>query len=109
MELTNKDGGATILRNGSLASEGFAVGGIMEFNYFQADKSPEKLASYVLDAVACIEECTACDAFGFWIHNSSMYIDAINIFQNESEALSFARKNNEIAIFDLNTSSEIRC
>lgn len=109
IQLTKENGGATILRNGLEASQGFAVGGVMEFSYYEPELSPEYIKGYILDAVDCIKNGTACDAFGFWMDGKTLYIDAVNIFDDEAEALAFARKNNELAIYNITKQQEVRC
>ena len=50
------------------------------------------------------------NAFGGWLNsdNNSYYYDAVIVVDDLSEAIKLGRLNHQIAIFDLNTMTEIR-
>lgn len=50
------------------------------------------------------------NAFGGWLNsdNNSYYYDAVIVVDNLNEALKLGKLNHQIAIFDLNTMTEIR-
>ena len=107
LELTAKNDGATLLKNGKEATKGYAVGGLLEFKipfFTTDDKTLEELT---LDAISCIH-ATDCDAYGFWLDGETLYIDAVNIYQDAPTALAFAAENDELAIFCIHTQDEIR-
>ena len=104
LELTAKNDGATLLKNGKEATKGYAVGGTKEFK-IQYNES--NLAQLVSDCVLCISNID-CDAFGFWLDGETLYIDAVTIFQDAPTALAFAAENDELAIFCIHTQDEIR-
>ena len=105
--LTDNAGGATILRDGSEATKGFAVGGVLEFTY-PMELERKKLEAFVEEAISCIQETDA-NAFGFWCNSGTLYIDAVTIFDNEADAIAFGRKNNELAIYHINGQKQIDC
>ena len=104
--LTAANDGATLLKNGKEATRGYAVGGIHEVKLrYQQDK--ETLERSVLESLEDIQTID-CDAYGFWLDAETLYIDAVRIYQDVTEALAFAAKNDEIAIFCIHTQDEIR-
>ncbi len=106
IQLTIENDGATILKNGKQATKGYAVGGLKEF------KIPYNLKESTLTEVAFSAILTIrameCDAYGFWSDGDTLYIDAVSIYEDVTEALAFASKNDELAIFCIHTQDEIR-
>lgn len=47
------------------------------------------------------------DQIGGWVHEGDLYIDAPTIYVDGDEAAATARERGELAIFDLNTMTEI--
>jgi hypothetical protein len=59
----------------------------------------------------CVEHAKQHDKkIGGWLDSQSgnFYYDSVRTFENLDEALEFGRKNNQIAIFDLDNLREIR-
>ena len=104
LELTAKNDGATLLKNGEEATKGYAVGGLKEFKIPYATANLQQLVS---DCILCISHID-CDAFGFWLDGETLYIDAVTIFDEAPKALAFAAENDELAIFCIHTQDEIR-
>ena len=106
IELTKANEGATILKNGEEASKGYAVGGLKEYKipYNLGDGALWQCAFSAILAINTIE----CDAYGFWVDGDTLYIDAVTIFQDETKALAFAAKNEELAIYCIHNKQEIR-
>lgn len=105
LELTSKNDGATILKNGTEATKGYASGGLLEF------KLPAKNDARTLQEIAsdCILRISYmdCDAYGFWLDGETLYIDAVTIFEDAPTALAFAAENDELAIFCIHTQDTI--
>lgn len=108
LELTSKNDGATLLKNGDEASHGYACGGTLEFKIPYTTTDQEALSDLVFEACSCILLSSKFDAFGFWLDGDMLYIDAVTIFQDATEALAFAAENDELAIFCIHTQDEIR-
>ena len=106
LQLTNMNGGATILKNGEEAKKGYAVGGLKEF------KIPYNIGDGIMLGVAFSAILTInaieCDAYGFWVDGDTLFIDAVTIFGDADEALAFAAKNDELAIYCIHNQQEIR-
>lgn len=106
LSLTAANDGATLLKNGKEATRGYAVGGIHEVK-LQHQQDSAKLEQLVLESLTDIQSID-CDAFGFWLDAETLYIDAVRIYEDVTEALAFAAKNDEIAIYCIHTQDEIR-
>ncbi len=106
IQLTIKNDGATILKNGKQATKGYAVGGLKEFK-LPYNLSEGALWEAAFSAILTIR-AMECDAYGFWLDGDTLYIDAVTIFEESTEALAFAAKNDELAIFCIHTQDEIR-
>ena len=44
---------------------------------------------------------------GGWIHDKKLYLDISILFDNEADAIKYAKDNNQLAYFDLNKGKEI--
>lgn len=47
------------------------------------------------------------DGIGWWAHAGQLFIDPVSVFATESEARSIAKRNGEIAFWDIASQSEI--
>jgi len=106
IQLTIKNDGATILKNGKQATKGYAVGGLKEFK-IPYNLSESALWEVAFSAILTIQ-AVECDAYGLWLDGDTLYIDAVTIFSSCNAALTFAAKNDELAIFCIHTQDEIR-
>jgi hypothetical protein len=106
LQLTNMNGGATILKNGKEANKGYAVGGLKEYK-IPYNSGDGILLGVAFSAILSINTID-CDAYGFWVDGDTLYIDAVTIFQEETDALAFATKNKELAIYCIHNQQEIR-
>jgi len=106
LQLTDMNGGATILKNGKEAINGYAVGGLKEFK-IPYNTDGVVMSSVAFSAILSINTIE-CDAYGFWVDGDTLYIDAVTIFGDADEALAFAAKNDELAIYCIHNQHEIR-
>jgi hypothetical protein len=106
LALTVKNGGCTLKpETGEEATTGYAVGGIREFKFYDARiEQTDEMA----DAIAQIRKNHPAMDIGFWLDGSTLYIDAVLRFPCEESARLIGTKLNEVAIYDLNTGTEIR-
>jgi hypothetical protein len=103
------NGGATINpRNQRNVTNGYAVG------LGGADSLPQWHADRITDAfVGAVDAATATaqkmdgGALGAWIHRGRVYVEPVEVLQDRDRAMNVARMRGEIAIFDLNTGTEI--
>jgi len=106
---TRENGGATLLKNGEVATKGYATGIGQEYRM----RKPQGLTFNGLqlrDVAECVDlilQNKTCNAVGFWYHEGVLYIDAVMVFEELENALALGRMNNEIAIYDLNEQREI--
>lgn len=57
----------------------------------------------------CIDHALKNDKIvGGWSDNGKYYFDSVKIFENEEEAVKFAKENKQIAYYDLNLDKSIR-
>lgn len=108
---TRENGGATLLKNGEVATKGYATGIGQEYKL----KANDRLLFKNVATFAQIAECVdlilnnkTCNAVGFWYHEGVLYIDAVMIFEELENALELGRIKKEIAIYDLNEQKEIK-
>lgn len=99
-------GGATICpKTQKDVTRGYAVGfgGAESMPAVHArELTPEFLAA--VDAAA-----GAGDALGAWMHKGRVYVEPVDVMQDKGRAIEAGRERGEIAIFDLNTGTEILC
>ena len=100
---TIKNGGVTLGFDGEEITTGFAVGGVMEFKFDEKNTRLEEITA----ALRKIQE-TGCYVGG-WLNEGILYLDAVRTFKTEAEALKVGREAQEIAIFNLDTLTEIKC
>jgi len=106
LALTIKNGGATLNPNtGEPVTEGYAVGGIREFKFY--DARIEQVED-MTQAVRKIRQDHKSCMLGFWMDGSTLYVDAIKVCTKQGTAAAVAEAFEEIAYYDLNTGSEIR-
>ena len=108
---TRENGGATLLKNGELATRGYCTGIGQEYKI----KANERLLFENMATFAQLAECVelilaneTCNAVGFWYNEGTLYIDAVMVFEDLDNALDLGRMNNELAIYDLNEQKEIK-
>lgn len=107
---TRENGGATLLKNGELATKGYATGIGQEYKLKINERLLFKNMATFAQVAECVELILAnktCNAVGFWYHEGVLYIDAVMVFEELENALDLGRMNNEIAIYDLNNQQEI--
>ena len=95
-------GGESLFSTGEPITSGFAVG----TTNLYTGKMPEHRE------IAGINKAlknSKSKAFGSWLDkDKTLYIDAINIVSDRNKAVEIAKGLKEIAIYDLNSSEEIR-
>ena len=96
------NGGTTMTTKGVEVTSGCAVGGLLEFK-FKAGAPIQEIA----DAVKSISGNGDCNAVGFWLNDGTLYVDAVQIIEDEVEAVELGRARDEIAIFNIGTMTEI--
>ena len=106
LALTIKNGGATLNpKTGEPVTEGYAVGGVREFKFY--DARIEQVED-IVQAVRKIRQDHKFCMLGFWMDGSTLYVDAINVTSCGEAARIVAETFGELAYYDLNTGSEIR-
>jgi hypothetical protein len=107
---TRENGGATLLKNGDLATKGYATGVGQEYK-IETAQGLKFTPGQLKDVAECVELILAnetCNSVGFWYNEGTLYIDAVLIFEDLEDALELGRIKNEIAIYDLNNQKEIK-
>ncbi len=105
LALTIKNGGATLDPNtGELVTEGYAVGGIREFKFYNA--CVEQVEE-ITQAVRKIRKDHKSCMLGFWMDGSTLYVDAIKVCETQAQAEAIGNEFDEIAIYDLKNNREI--
>lgn len=101
---SNPDGFTVSASNLQSISKGFAVA----FAATQNSHGTDGLKSVINYAK---KNAGTVDAFGGWYDSETglFYWDAVRILSTKEEAEKFARDNKQLAYFDLNTCTEIRC
>ena len=97
------NGGITMTTRGVEVTDGCAVGGVLEFK-FKAGAPIQEIA----DAVKSISNNQDCNSVGFWLNDGTLYVDAIQIIEDEAKAIELGQARNEIAIFNIGTMTEIK-
>lgn len=102
--MIRREGGATLtsdLQNANL-NKGYMVslkGYETVVDLTQAD---------TVDLTELVNTVTGLGAYlGAWIHGDNLYLDASINLDNKREAIKLAKKNDQLAIFDLNNLREI--
>lgn len=101
-------GGATICpKTQKDVRRGFAVGmgGAESLPATAARELNDEFMQAVHDASATAARTRG--ALGAWIHNGRVYVEPVDVMQDKGRAMEAARMRGEIAIFDLNTGTEI--
>ena len=98
--MQNPDGFTLNINNGELITSGYAV----------AYKETQN--SFGMDGLRnAIKHANEHDAIiGGWLNtdNNQYYYDSIKIIENESDAIEFGKEQEQIAIFNLDTLTEIK-
>jgi hypothetical protein len=97
------NGGMTMTTKGVEVTSGCAVGGVLEFK-FKVGAPLQEIA----DAVKSISKNADCNAVGFWLNDGTLYVDAVQIIEDEAEAVELGTARNELAIFNIGTMTEIK-
>lgn len=100
LNATMKNGGATIHADtGEEITKGFSVGGVREFKVNAQDL--KKIGQAVAIIRYQYPECHV----GFWMHEGTLYVDAVRIVETAEEAQEIAQRHNELAYYDMNTNT----
>jgi len=88
---------------------GFAVGmgGADSLPQWHAEQITEAFVGAV-DAATATAQKMAGGALGAWVHRGRVYVEPVEVLQDRERAMDVARLRGEIAIFDLNTGTEIQ-
>ena len=101
------DGGATINHLSKVPRAGYCVG-------LGGAVALDKARPYFDQALAIVDQALADEprtTFGAWVDSedrNALYIEAVQVFDAEADALAAAAERGELAIFDLSTNVEIR-
>ena len=106
LELTIKNGGCTLdPKTMGTVTTGYAVGGIREFKFHSASLGH---VVQIADAITKIRVSHPKMKIGFWLDGSTLYLDAIAVMNSEESARTVGEAFDELAIFHLDTNTEIR-
>ncbi len=101
------DGGATSNHLSKVPRAGYCVG-------LGGAVALDKARPYFDQALAIVDQALADEprtTFGAWVDSedrNALYIEAVQVFDAEADALAAAAERGELAIFDLSTNVEIR-
>ena len=106
IELTVKNGGCTLdPKTVEEVTTGYAVGGIREFKFHGASLGH---LDEITDSITKIRVSHPKMKVGFWMDGSTLYIDAVAVVNSEESARIIGEAFEEIAIYNLDTATEIR-
>lgn len=104
VELTRRNGGVTINLNGDVPTGGYAYSPFknVETVIPEADFNEQQLDNFV---EKFYDQLVADDKnhVGVWVEDGNVYMDISKVIDDEQEAVVDSLKNNQIALFDLNT------
>lgn len=115
-QATKNAGGATFVHDtvcrdwSEYQGDGYAVGGYQDtvtVDLAAGDASPVYAIARFIERIPITGDGSKRYLLGTWIESGVLYIDAVQIWAEEDDALNEARKNGEKAIFHFNTCETI--
>ena len=104
-----ENGGATVNpKNGNMPTDGYMCAIAQNERIIDGQLTENALTNYINQYASDLEENGA--YLGIWYNteNNKTYLDTSYRFSDVDEALAFAKENEQLAIFDLETFNEIR-
>ena len=89
--------------------QGFAVGlgGAESLPMDDAENLSPSFIEAVRDAIHHAQRMEGRAGLGAWVHAGRVFVEPVNVMDDKGRAMRAARDRGEIAIFDLNTGTEI--
>jgi hypothetical protein len=102
VELTKKNGGATINLKGDVPTEGFAYSPFKDTEtIIPLSEFSEKHVSQFIDKYLDRIMETEGSHLGIWVDDGKVYVDISKVIPDEQIAVADSIKNNQLALFDL--------
>lgn len=110
LAVENGDGATAHLhRVNALSRNGYMVGGAVPEQTYTVEEFDGRTAFYgVCDLIKSLESSEKhADAFGVWVEDGTVYLDASNLIIDVGSALAVARSRGETSIYDRSTGDVI--